>query len=130
MNTKTIIAAVALALGSASSFASNIAWHVPQTDENPSTLTREEVRAELARASAAGEIINRGALGVTIKEADTPARSSLTGAQVNAELEAAQKAAELRVSFAAKTSRELFPGLYPAAQPMGVAHAGDAVHVN
>jgi hypothetical protein len=130
MNTKTIIAAVALALSSAASFASNNAWHVPQADESSSTLTRDEARAELARATAAGEIINRGALGVTVKGAGTPASPGLTRAQVKAELEAAQKAGELPVSFAAKSSRELFPGLYPVAQPIGVAHSGNAVNMN
>lgn len=131
MNTKTMMAAVALALGSASSFASSNAWHVPQVDENPSTLTRDEVRAELARAIAAGDVVGiPKAYGLTARTVGTTADSGLTRAQVTAELEAAQKAGEMRVSFAARRSRDLFPGLYPVAQPIGVAHSGSAVDVN
>jgi hypothetical protein len=135
MNAKTIIAAVALTLGSASSFAENIGWHVSKIDESPSTLTRDEVRAELDRANAAGEVIGiRYAYGGTVPAAGTAAgtagSSDLTRAQVKAELAAAQQNGDLVTSFAGKTERELFPGRYPAVQPMGIAHSSATSNVN
>jgi len=131
MNAKTIIAAVALALGSASSFAENIAWHVSKIDESPSTLTREQVRAELDRANAAGEVIGiRYAFGGKVKAASTSESSGLTRAQVKAELAEAQQNGDLVVGFAGKTERELFPGRYPTVQPMGITHSSAAMNVN
>jgi hypothetical protein len=131
MNAKTIIAAVALALGSASSFAENIGWHVSKIDESPSTLTRDEVRAELDRANAAGEVIGiRYAYGGTVPAAGTAGSSGLTRAQVKAELVAAQQNGDLVTSFVGKTQRELFPGRYPAVQPMDIAHSSAASNVN
>lgn len=131
MNAKTIIAAVALTLGSASSFAENIGWHVSKTDENPSTMTRDEVRAELDRANAAGEVIGiRYAYGGTVQSAATAGSSGLTRAQVKAELAAAQQNGDLVTSFVGKKERELFPGRYPAVQPMDIAHSSAASNVN
>lgn len=52
MNTKQLFAAAALAVIGASAFAAEAEQFVPQTG----ALTRAEVRAELARAQAAGEI--------------------------------------------------------------------------
>ncbi len=52
MNAKTLIAAVALALGTASAFA----VEATRISIDAPLLNRAEVRAELARASAAGEM--------------------------------------------------------------------------
>jgi len=132
MNTKTIIAAVALALGSASSFADTYAWRVAQIDQSPSTLTREQVRAELERADAAGQ---PSGFGYTVRAAATAgateASSGLTREQVKAELVAAQKNGEMPLGgFGARSLRDIYPDLYRAAPASGVAHAATAVNVN
>ena len=58
MNTKHIIAAVAVALLSASAFASE----ATEFKDTPSTLTRAVVKAELTRAQATGELNRASAL--------------------------------------------------------------------
>jgi Domain of unknown function (DUF4148) len=58
MNTKHIIAAAAIALMGTGAFASE----ATQFTDTPSTLTRAEVKAELARAQAAGELSQPSAL--------------------------------------------------------------------
>lgn len=52
MNTKHLIAALAIAFVGTGAFASE----ATQFTNTPSTLTRAEVKAELARAQAAGEL--------------------------------------------------------------------------
>ena len=82
MNAKTLIASAILALTATSGFA------VEATQFNPeaSTLTRAEVRAELARASAAGELDVPGETYGSIPPADATAMaSSRTRAEVRAE---------------------------------------------
>jgi hypothetical protein len=58
MNTKHILAAVAIAFAGSGAFASE----ATQFTDTPSTLTRAEVKAELARATAAGELNQASAL--------------------------------------------------------------------
>ncbi|MBC7717865.1 MAG: DUF4148 domain-containing protein [Pseudorhodobacter sp.] len=52
MNTKHILAALAIALSGSSAFASEFT----EFKDAPSTLSRASVRAELGRAQAAGEL--------------------------------------------------------------------------
>jgi hypothetical protein len=52
MNTKHILAALAIALSGSAAFASE----VTEFKDMPSTASRASVRAELARAQAAGEL--------------------------------------------------------------------------
>jgi hypothetical protein len=52
MNTKHILAAVAIAFSATGAFASE----ATQFTDTPSTLSRASVKAELARAQAAGEL--------------------------------------------------------------------------
>ena len=54
MNTKHILAAVAIAISSVGAFASE----VTEFKDTPSTASRASVKAELARAQAAGELNN------------------------------------------------------------------------
>ena len=78
-----------------------------------------------------GEVIGiRYAYGGAVQAAGTTGSSGLTRAQVKAELAAAQKNGDLVTSFAGKTERELFPGRYPAVQPMDIAHSSAASNVN
>jgi hypothetical protein len=58
MNTKHLIAAVAIAFVGTGAFASE----ATQFTDTPSTLSRAEVKAELARAQAAGELNQVSAL--------------------------------------------------------------------
>ena len=88
MNTKQLIAASLLALAGSAVLASEATeFTIP-----PSTLTRAEVRAELARAQASGELISSA-------EADqrpfTMLASNLTRDAVRAELARAKANGEL-----------------------------------
>jgi len=97
MNTKSIVAAIVLALGSTASFAENPAWG-PHIDRTPSTLTREEVRAEFDRAKAAGELIDTaqiyGLSSASAKQQD----SGLTREQVQADAARALANGELSIA--------------------------------
>ncbi len=65
MNTKTLFAAATLALLASTSYAADLAWGSGPAEEQPSTLTRAQVRAELQRAASAGEVAGyREAYGV------------------------------------------------------------------
>lgn len=90
MNIKPVIALAALAL--ATGLAS--ATEATQFEPTPSTVSRQAVRAELARAQAAGELENRGeSYGYT---AYTPSpKGGVTREAVVAELRRAQANGEL-----------------------------------
>jgi len=107
MNTKSIVAAIALALGSTASFAENPAWG-PHIDRTPSTLTREEVRAEFERAKAAGELIDTAQIyAVPTASSARQQNSGLTREQVQAEAARAVANGELsiaRVAYGIKDS--------------------------
>ncbi|HXY22448.1 MAG TPA: DUF4148 domain-containing protein [Burkholderiaceae bacterium] len=107
MNTKSIVAAIALALGTTVSFAENPAWD-PHIDKTPSTLTREEVRAEFERAKAAGELIDTAQIyGVPTASSARQQNSGLTREQVQAEAARAVANGELsiaRVAYGIKGS--------------------------
>lgn len=82
MNAKTLIASALLSLSASAGFAAEATQFNPQA----STLTRAEVRAELARASAAGELDVRGETYGSITPADANAMASgRTRAEVRAE---------------------------------------------
>ncbi len=74
MNAKTLIAASTLALLGTTAFA----WEAPDLT-TPSTLSRVEVRAELARAQAAGDIVRTSqpyfAVDAALAAARNPSRS-------------------------------------------------------
>jgi hypothetical protein len=78
MNTKHIITAVAFALVGASAFASE----VTEFKDTPSTLSRATVKAELARAQAAGELKGASEIYGSFESAPVSIRSR---AEVRAE---------------------------------------------
>ena len=78
MNTKHLIAAVAIAFVGTGAFASE----ATQFTDTPSTLTRAEVKAELARAQAAGELNQASSLYGTVQPSIASVR---TRAEVRAE---------------------------------------------
>lgn len=88
MNAKTFIAVAALALTATAGFASE----APQFKNEHSTLTRAEVRAELLRARAAGEL-GHGEGSESIQPKATVSVASR--AEVIAELRRARAAGEL-----------------------------------
>ncbi|HYA59280.1 MAG TPA: DUF4148 domain-containing protein [Burkholderiaceae bacterium] len=99
MNTKNIVAAIALTLGTTASFAENPAWGTNQIDTTPSTLSREEVRAEFERAKAAGELFGIAqAYGVPTAASQRQQGTGLTREQVQAELARAKAAGELDIA--------------------------------
>ena len=71
MNTKHLIAAAAIAFVGTGAFASE----ATQFTDTPSTLTRAEVKAELARAQAAGELNQVSALHGSAQPAVASLRS-------------------------------------------------------
>ncbi len=71
MNTKHIIAAIAVAFVGASAFASE----ATEFKDTPSTLSRAVVKAELARAQATGELNRASALYGYVEPAIASARS-------------------------------------------------------
>ena len=77
MNTKHLIAAAAIAFVGTGAFATE----ATQFTDTPSTLTRAEVKAELARAQAAGELNQASALYGYVQ----PVASVRTRAEVRAE---------------------------------------------
>ena len=82
MNAKTFIASAILALTATSGFATEATQFNPEA----STLTRAEVRAELVRASAAGELDAQGETYGSITPVDATAMASTrTRAEVRAE---------------------------------------------
>jgi len=96
MNTKNIVAAIALTLGTTASFAENPAWGTHQIDTTPSILSREEVRAEFERAKAAGELVGIAqAYGVPTAASERQQGTALTREQVQAELARAKANGEL-----------------------------------
>ncbi len=78
MNSKHIIAAAAIAFAGTGAFASE----ATQFTDTPSTLSRAAVKAELARAQAAGELNHPSALH---GYAETVAASGRTRAEVRSE---------------------------------------------
>lgn len=78
MNTKHLIAAAAIAFVGTGAFASE----ATQFTDTPSTLTRAEVKAELARAQAAGELNQPSALYGSVQPVIASVR---TRAEVRAE---------------------------------------------
>ena len=71
MNTKHIISAMAIAFVGASAFASE----VTEFKDTPSTLSRATVKAELARAQAAGELQRATELYGSFESAPSSTRS-------------------------------------------------------
>lgn len=71
MNTKHIIAAIAVAFVGASAFASE----ATEFKDTPSTLSRAVVKAELARAQATGELNRASALYGYVEPAIASVRS-------------------------------------------------------
>ena len=110
MNAKSIVAAIALALGTTASFAENPAWsrHI---DTTPSTLTRDEVRAEFERAKSAGELIGIPEVyGVPTAASAKQEVSGLTREQVQAQAAQAVANGELsvaRVAYGIKASSQV-----------------------
>jgi hypothetical protein len=90
MNTKSLIAAAALALVGSAAFAQTNYTEEAMFRAAPnSTLTRAEVRAEFLRARAADELpVSSDVAPVVVAKASQP--SGLTRAQVIAELKKAQ----------------------------------------
>jgi hypothetical protein len=94
MNIKTFIAAVAVAMGSAPALAAE----ATQLSIDASVLTRAEVRAELARAIASGEMDERGESYGSFPAANRqPTSVALSREAVVAELQRARTAGELDV---------------------------------
>lgn len=85
-----IVAGAAQAQGSSGSQD----YQLQNRQATPSTLTRAEVKAELARARAAGEIQD-GEAGPSVMNRDATA-STLTRAEVRAEAARARSAGELQ----------------------------------
>ena len=100
--------------------------------ETKSTLTRAQVKAELARAVAAGDV-EIGDSGETLAE-EEPARyphpasnPGLTRAQVRAELAQAIRDGDIPVGDEGRTLAERFPQKY-AAQRLRDGEAAYAAH--
>jgi hypothetical protein len=90
MNIKPVIALAAFTLATGLASASE----ATQFEPNPSTASRQAVRAELARAQAAGELENHGeSYGYTAYQPST--KSGITREAVVAELNRARANGEL-----------------------------------
>ena len=110
---KTNFAATALILASAAIMAS----------PSFASDTREQVRAELTRATRYGEIVSSGELGLKLNEINPslyPAKSvqaNVTREQVKTELAQAIRSGDIIASGELGMKRnEMNPGLYPAKQ--------------
>lgn len=86
MNAKTLIASISLALVGVASHASEATQFVNE----PSTLSRTEVRAELARAIARGELEQRGESYGSVAAHNLNRAAPLSRAAVIAELQQAR----------------------------------------
>jgi len=86
MNAKTLIASISLALVGVASHASEATQFVNE----PSTLSRAEVRAELARAIAGGELAQRGESYGSVAAHTLNHTSTLSRAGAIAELQQAR----------------------------------------
>jgi hypothetical protein len=101
MNAKILTAALTLTLGSASSYAADLAWRATLDDTSASTLTRDEVRADLARARSA-QTFDGTRIAYAVPDAqDGRSASTLTRAQVRAELARARANGELEIGVQA-----------------------------
>ena len=95
MNAKILTVALSLGLAASSSFAADLAWRATLDDATPSTLTRSEVRADLARGQT-GARFDGVRLAYAIPGANADVQGSgLTRAQVRAELARARASGEL-----------------------------------
>ncbi len=100
MNAKTITLAIALSLASIASHA-NPAWPSTDSDFTPSTLTREQVRAELAQAQAAGQLDTARIAYGARSSAAMGSFGDRSRAEVRAELLAARARGELDIAVLA-----------------------------
>jgi hypothetical protein len=103
MNAKQLFAVSALVLGGASAFAVEGEQWIPPTG----SLTRAEVKAELARAQAAGEIVTHAAYGGFESTRSVAARAAdiATAARSRNEVRT-----EARASIRANTFGSLYVG--------------------
>lgn len=101
MNAKIVTAALALSLTSVASFATDLAWRATLDDAAPSTLTRAQVRADLARTQADARF-DGTRIAYALPGSNVPAQGSgLTRAQVRAELARARASGELDIGVQA-----------------------------
>ena len=95
MNAKSLTLGLSLVLAASSSFAADLAWRATLEDPTPSTLTRGDVRAELARSQTSAQSDGVRIAYAVPAASDAGPGSGLTRAQVRAELARARAAGEL-----------------------------------